>query len=160
MQLAAAFFIDLSKSIQYIRFTPNVHIFYYFYMDAEKVKNFWKEEAEEALQVAKHLFEKKDFSYALFFGHLAVEKTLKAFYVIKKKDQAPYSHNLLSLAESAEILLSDEKKEELIKITAFNLESRYPDEKRSFRKKCTEEFTVSEMKQIEEIFLWLKSMLQ
>jgi len=44
--------------------------------------------------------------------------------------------------------------------TAFNLESKYPDEKRSFRKKCTEEFTVSEMKQIEEIFLWLKSMLQ
>ena len=99
------------------------------------------------------------FLYALFFGHLAVEKILKAFYVSKKKDQAPYSHNLLSLAELAEITLSDEKKEKLIKITAFNLESRYPDEKRSFRKKCTEEFTEGEMKQIEEIFVWLKSML-
>lgn len=96
----------------------------------------------------------------MFFGHLAVEKMLKAFYVIKKKDQAPYSHNLLSLAQMAEIALSDEKKEKLIKITAFNLESRYPDEKRSFRKKCTEEFTESELRQIEEIFAWLKSMLQ
>jgi HEPN domain-containing protein len=129
-------------------------------MDAEKVKKFWMEEAEESLQVAKHLFEKRDFSYALFFGHLAVEKILKAFYVIKKKDQAPYSHNLLSLAQLAEITLSDEKKEKLIKITAFNLESRYPDEKRSFRKKCTEAYTESELNQVEEIFAWLKSMLQ
>ena len=129
-------------------------------MDAEKVKKFWMEEAQESLQVAKHLFEKRDFSYALFFGHLAVEKILKAFYVIKKKDQAPYSHNLLSLAQLAEITLSDEKKEKLIKITAFNLESRYPDEKRSFRKKCTEAYTESELNQVEEIFAWLKSMLQ
>jgi HEPN domain-containing protein len=129
-------------------------------MDLEKVKSFWMEEAEESLQVAKHLFEKSDFSYALFFGHLAVEKMLKAFYVHKKKEQAPYSHNLLSLAESSEITLSDETKEQLIKITAFNLESRYPDEKRSFRKKCTEEFTKNELKQIEKICTWLKSMLQ
>ena len=157
--LMAAFLIDFSISIQYIRFTPKLHFKKLFYMDTEKVKSFWMEEAEESLQVAKLFFEKRDFSYALFFGHLAVEKILKAFYVSKKKDQAPYSHNLLSLAELAEITLSDEKKEKLIKITAFNLESRYPDEKRSFRKKCTEEFTEGEMKQIEEIFVWLKSML-
>jgi HEPN domain-containing protein len=54
-------------------------------MDAERVKNFWKEEAEEALQVAKHLFEKRDFSYALFFGPLAVEKLLKAVLPLIKR---------------------------------------------------------------------------
>lgn len=129
-------------------------------MDAERVKKFWKEEGEEALQVARHLFEKRDFSYALFFGHLAVEKLLKAIYVIKKREQAPYLHNLLALAELAGISLSDVQKDDLIKITAFNLESRYPDEKRSFRKKCNEEFTGKELRNIEELFAWLKSMLQ
>jgi len=129
-------------------------------MDAERVKIFWKEEAEEALQVAKHLFEKRDFSYALFFGHLAIEKILKAIYVMIKKEQAPYLHNLLALAEQAGISLSDLRKEYLIKITAFNLESRYPDEKRSFRKKCDEEYTGKELRQIEELFAWLTSMLQ
>jgi len=65
-------------------------------MDIEKVKEYWVQEADEALQVAWHLFEKKDYSYALFFGHLAVEKIFKAIYVVKKGEQSPYIHNLQS----------------------------------------------------------------
>lgn len=53
----------------------------------------------------------------------------------------------------------NQKKLDLIRITAFNLESRYPDYKREFRKKCTQEFTEKELKKINEVFLWLKSML-
>lgn len=129
-------------------------------MDTQKVKDFWVEEAEESLKVAEHLFEKQDFSYALFFGHLAIEKLLKAIYVIKQGEQAPYIHNLTRLAEIIEITLTETQREQLIKITAFNLESRYPDEKRSFRKKCTMDFTRLELQQIREMFTWLKSMLQ
>ena len=47
-------------------------------LDLERIKQYWLVEAEEALQVADHLFEKRDFSYSLFFGHLAIEKILKA----------------------------------------------------------------------------------
>lgn len=129
-------------------------------MDIAKVRDFWIEEAAEALQVAWHLHEKKDHSYALFFGHLAVEKILKALYVIRKGEQAPYIHNLQRLAEMAEIQSTDFQKEQLIKITAFNLKTRYPDHKRSFKKKCTEDFTRNELNQIEEIFGWLRSLLQ
>ncbi len=128
-------------------------------MDIQKVKDFWVGEAEEALKVADHLFEKQDFSYVLFFGHLAVEKLLKALYVIKKGEQAPYIHNLIRLAEAIEIPLAEARKDALIKITAFNLESRYPDERRTFRKKCSREFAWNELQQIKEIFAWLKSML-
>jgi len=53
--------------------------------DIEKVKTYWFAEAQEALQVADHLIEKEDYSYALFFGHLAVEKLLKALFVIRRK---------------------------------------------------------------------------
>ena len=42
-------------------------------LNVEKLKKYWLIEAEEALQVAEHLVEKDDYSYALFFGHLAVE---------------------------------------------------------------------------------------
>ena len=103
-------------------------------MDLQRIKDFWLEEAMESLQVAGHLFEKADYSYSLFFGHLGIEKLIKAIYVLKKGEQAPYIHNLLRLAEIAEIPLSENLKDQLLKITAFNLESRYPDEKRSFRK--------------------------
>jgi len=103
------------------------------------------------------LYEKKDYSYALFFAHLAVEKVLKAIYVSRKNEHAPYIHNLPRLAELSDIQLSDAQRNALIKITTFNLESRYPDEKRSFRSKCTEEVTKNEITETEVIFKWLKS---
>lgn len=126
-------------------------------MNWEKVAKFWIEEAEEAIGVADHLFEKGDFSYSLFFGHLAVEKLLKAIYVAKKKEQAPYIHQLKRLAELAGMQLTAEQADELLRISAFNLESRYPDENRTFRKKCNREFTEKELKKIKEICQWLKS---
>lgn len=128
-------------------------------MNWEKVRDFWIEEADEALNVAGHLFDKEDFSYSLFFGHLAIEKLLKAIYVTRKKEQAPYIHNLDRLAEMSDISLTEEQQERLIRISRFNLEARYPDEKRTFRKICTKEFTSKELAVIEEVSKWLKSML-
>jgi len=126
----------------------------------QKTIDYWLEEAEEALKVADHLFEKKDFSYSLFFGHLAVEKFIKAIYIQKRNEHAPQIHNLVRLAEQAGIVMSPEQKETLIIITAFNLESRYPDEKRSFRIKCTKQYTQVELTKIREVIKWLKSIMQ
>jgi len=72
----------------------------------KKTIDYWLEEAEEALKVADHLFEKKDYSYSLFFGHLAVEKIIKAIYVKKRNEHAPQIHNLVRLAEQAGIAFS------------------------------------------------------
>lgn len=128
-------------------------------MDIQKIIDYWVEEADDALRVMHHLFEKEDYSYALFFGHLAIEKILKAVYVFRKGEHAPYSHNLERLAIESNIPLPDEKKIALIRITRYNIESRYPDDRLEFRKKCTKEFTIGEMTKIEETYQWLKSML-
>jgi len=128
-------------------------------VNQKAIIDFWASEAEESLHVADHLFEKKDYSYALFFGHLAVEKILKAVFVKNKNEAVPRSHNLLRLAKEANIEITEEQKHTLIRITAFNLETRYPDYKKEFRKKCTLQFTASELKKIKEVFIWLKSNL-
>lgn len=103
-------------------------------INVQEIKEYWLEEALEALNVADHLYEKNDYSYSLFFGHLAIEKLLKGVFVVKKGEHAPYIHNLQRLAEMLDIKLTDDQTEKLITITRFNLESRYPDQKRSFRK--------------------------
>lgn len=128
-------------------------------MDIQRVKNYWLEEAEDALRVMQHLYEAGDYSYALFFGHLAVEKILKAVYVIRKSEHAPYLHDLVKLAKQSDIPLTSVQKKLLTQITDFNIEARYPDEKKRFREKCTEDFTRGMINKIEEIFQWLKSML-
>ena len=63
-------------------------------MDKEAIIDYWISEAEESLRVAQHLFDKNDYSYALFFGRLAIEKLLKAAYVQKIDVNVPRTHNL------------------------------------------------------------------
>jgi HEPN domain-containing protein len=128
-------------------------------MDHKEIIDYWVTEAEESLTVAEHLYEKKDFSYSLFFGHLAVEKMIKAILVKNGNTQVLRTHNLLRLAKAAQIRLNDEQQSSLIRITAFNLETRYPDYKKEFRKKCTQQFTRIELEKIREVAKWLKSKL-
>jgi len=67
----------------------------------------------------QNIFLKKNYSYALFFGHLAVEKIIKAILVKNTNQQGPRSHNLLRLAQEANIKTTEEQKRTLIRITAF-----------------------------------------
>ena len=129
-------------------------------LDIDKLINFWVSEAQEALKVAGHLVEKEDFSYALFFGHLALEKMLKALCIKKLQDHAPPIHNLVRLSKIAGIKLDEQTESDFLTITAFNIESRYPDFKNSFRKKCTQEFTLNQIEIIKRYFKWLNSCLK
>ncbi len=52
-------------------------------MDKKSGVRYWLESSEDDWKVANHLFEKEDYSYSLFFGHLTIEKILKAIYVDK-----------------------------------------------------------------------------
>ena len=125
--------------------------------DAGAVARYWLSEAEETLTVADHLIEKGDYSYALFFAHLAIEKELKGLHAIRRGKHAPPIHNLLRLAKEAGVEVDERRAEILIRITAFNLEARYPDVKRDFRRRCTAEYTSEQMAMVRETFEWLKS---
>jgi HEPN domain-containing protein len=127
--------------------------------DSETVARYWLTESDEALIVAGHLIEKADYSYALFFGHLAVEKMLKGLHAIKKGQHAPPIHNLLRLAKAVDIELDASHTEALLRITAFNIEARYPDLKQGFRQRCTPEYAAEQMKTITEMCQWLRSNL-
>jgi HEPN domain-containing protein len=52
-------------------------------MTKEEKVNYWIEVAEKDWRVMEHLFEKGDYPYALFFGHLTIEKLLKKIKEIK-----------------------------------------------------------------------------
>ena len=123
--------------------------------DPQVAAQYWFTEAQETLTVADHLMEKGDFSYALFFGHLVVEKELKGLHAIRQGQHAPPVHNLLRLAKAAGIEPDEAQTEVLIRITAFNIEARYPDPKGDFRRRCTAE----QMATIREVLAWLKSHL-
>ena len=90
-----------------------------------------------------------------FFGHLTLEKLLKALYVSRINKIPPRTHRLVYLAEKIQLELTDNQLELMEIVTDFNLEARYPDEKFSFYKKCTKEFTLHYLNQIGEMKEWL-----
>ena len=124
-------------------------------MDKKKKVQYWIKSSEEDWKVAGHLFEKGDYPYALFLGHLTIEKLLKAIYVERLNETPPFTHRLVYLAEKSSLELSPQMLELLEIATDFNLEARYPDEKFSFKKKCTKQFTKEYMDKIKEMRKWL-----
>lgn len=65
----------------------------------------------------------------------------------------------MALAEKCNLDLTDEQVEKLQIITQFNISARYDDYKESFNRKCTDEYTSEQIKNIEEVRTWLKSLL-
>ena len=71
--------------------------------DIDKTVQYWKEGAAYDLETGKTLLESRRFPYALFFGHLALEKILKALLVKTTKEHAPFTHSLTFLASKIKI---------------------------------------------------------
>ena len=87
---------------------------------------YWRSQAEEDWEVACQLVSSNKFRHGLFFAHLALEKLLKAHVCRRRQELAPRIHNLVRLAELAEIALNDDKLDILAEMNEFNVEGRYP----------------------------------
>lgn len=103
--------------------------------------NAWRKSAEEDLSIASKLFRSRDYSYALFFCHLALEKILKAVFIAKKDDAPPPLHDLIKLCQKSGIKLNESKVKDLTEISSFNIEARYDVMKEKLYKKATAGFT-------------------
>ena len=126
------------------------------------IMNYWIESSDEDYNVMLDLKEKNRNAYCLFFGQMVIEKLLKALYAKNNKGApyAPKTHDLLYLAEKLNIELTEEQEVTLNEITTFNLSTRYDDYKRAFYDKCTDEYTEEQIKKIEEVKVWIESMLK
>ena len=127
----------------------------------EEHMKYWLDSASNDLDAANSLFSSEKYDWCLFVGHLVLEKILKACYVLNNENAIPpKTHNLLKLADSADIELSKEQIIFLDEVNDFNLEVRYPEYKGEFYKLCTKEFAEKYFHEIEEFALWLKSQIQ
>jgi len=96
-------------------------------IDIEKQIAYWRNGATEDWAVAQELINKGRTRHGLFFAHLALEKLLKAHVCRHTQDLAPRLHNLVRLAELAELAPNQEQIDVLAEMNAFNIEGRYPD---------------------------------
>lgn len=129
-------------------------------MAKKEILNFWLYGARDDFNATLSLLKGKYYSQALFFCHLSLEKYLK--YLVEKngKNSAPFTHNLIQLAELTEINFTKEQISLLSDINNFNIRARYDDFKRGFYKKATLDFTKKYIKITEELILWLEKQSQ
>ena len=126
----------------------------------EKLIDYWVRSAEYDLEVSESLYEKSRFHYSLFFGHLAIEKILKALFVKKKSIHAPFSHSLTYLVEKAGIEIQQERLERLAGFMDFYIEGRYPGDLDDIFRKYNPTLTREKREEVKEMFAWLKEKLQ
>ena len=124
--------------------------------------NYWIESSDEDYNVMNVLHNSKKNSYCLFFGQMVIEKLLKALYAKnnKREPHAPKTHDLLYLTEKMNLEVTEKQAKALVEITKFNLNTRYDDYKREFYNQCTDEYTEEQIKKIEEVKVWIETMLK
>jgi HEPN domain-containing protein len=113
---------------------------------------YWIRTSESDLLSMDNNFISGNYDWALFIGHLSLEKILKALWIKNNPgDIPPKTHNLKKLADEAKFQLRENDAETLLEINDFNLETRYPDYKFEFYKKCTKEFAEGYIIKIKEL---------
>lgn len=120
---------------------------------------YWLESAEHDFESAVTIFNSGKYDWALFIGHLALEKVLKTVFIANNDNVIPPKiHNLVRLAELSKIELNQDQKFDLDKINDFNIQARYPDYKLNFYKKCDYDFASTQMEKIKDYYQWFKSL--
>lgn len=129
-------------------------------MTKKEIVDYWIKTSDKDIRVMEILFNNRRYDWALFVGHLVIEKLLKAYYVKTVDIRIPFTHNLLRIAEDTDLNLTDEQKNFLNLLTTFNIKGRYSDYKLEFYKKCTSQYTKNNINKIKEFRLWLKTQLK
>ncbi len=106
----------------------------------------------EDIETARLLFDKGKNKECLFFTHLAMEKALKARVVAHTNEHAPKIHNLVRLANLAEITLTESETTLLFEFNQYCMAGRYPDAK---RQPIDRPLAAAELERGEEALKWL-----
>ena len=130
-------------------------------MTSTDLMKHWVDSAERDYTSMVNIYASGQYNWALFIGHLVIEKLLKGLYA-KLNEQEPYApktHNLLTLAQKCKLVLSESQVEALSRITKFNMSARYGSGKNDFYALCTPAYAEEQIDLIQELRLWLKEKL-
>ena len=127
-------------------------------MNSIDLMEYWIKSADEDYDTMLYMKAGKKNTWCLFMGHLVIEKLLKGLYAKNNPNNpiAPKIHNLILLSQKANLEVPIEIREKIQTINTFNISARYDDYKKSFDRKCTDDYTSKQVKNIEEVRKWLK----
>ena len=122
---------------------------------------YWLELSDYDLKTAEAMFQSERYLYVGFMAHQSIEKILKACFVHKKGETAPFSHSLSLLAKQADIYqeFSEEQKDFIDLLEPMNIEARYPTHKEQLLKSLTKKRCAEILKNAQELQRWIMQKL-
>lgn len=129
-------------------------------MELDRV-TYWTEVSDYDLDTADAMMRTGRWLYVGYMCHQCLEKIFKAFWCKRKVEPAPFSHNLINLAQSCGLgqLLSEEQKLFVSEMMPLNIEARYPSYKLSISESLSEDRCKELFRKTRELQQWVKTML-
>ena len=125
-------------------------------MTNDKQVDYWKKGSDEDWESVRRMVEStQEYHWCLFVMHLSMEKALKGLVAKKIGDPPPEIHNLVRLADLADLELTEQQVLLLEQVNQFCLASRYPEEQLELRKLATREFALEYLERLETFRQWL-----
>lgn len=123
---------------------------------------YWWRESNESLETAEVLLKSGRYLECAFFCHLAVEKILKALIIDRRGEVPPRTHNLLLLSHISNVdeIFDDKMKDFLADVAPFQIEGRYPVERRKLLQENPPEKFCELYLATKEAVLWLAARLR
>lgn len=108
------------------------------------------------------MLKSKRYLYVGFMCNQVIEKMFKAYFVKTKKEQPPYTHKLIRLAQKTNLykLMNDDQKDFIFIVTPLNVEARYPTQKQDIFQSLSEEKCKEIINKTEEMMIWIKKKLE
>jgi len=94
-------------------------------MIREEARN-WFDGALVDLEEAKSALSNRRYNWALFAAHQAVEKVLKAAFIVLRRRRPPKSHDLTRLLSELDIEISEDLRVGITELTPYYTIARYP----------------------------------
>jgi len=128
-------------------------------MNREEIIVFWIRSADRDYKTMNRLFKQKDYAWSLFVGHLVLEKLLKALYIKTHDSNVPLIHDLLRIADKANLPLTIDQRDLLDVVSQFNIRVRYDDYKSKFHRICNKPYSERYIREIRKFRKWLRMQL-
>jgi len=124
----------------------------------KEIKNWWKQALED-LDTAKVNLNAKKYYAATFFCQQAVEKSLKALFILKKSESPGKTHSLIFLAKKINV---PKKYFDLLQnLTPEFITTRYPDiVGETPYKLYNKEKTSNYIKESKKLLKWIKKQIK
>jgi HEPN domain-containing protein len=119
----------------------------------------WADQARYDLDTARAMFEAGRNLYVLFCCQQAVEKMLKSLITQRTRELPPRVHQLVRLTEVAALQVSEEQMEFLRELSAYYIQTRYPEEIADLGSQVKREQAKRVLDESEGFIKWLNSMV-